>query len=151
MIRDMLHNFAALIERQGFILNGTRSCRLTRSQPPLFFKMAVGRLLNRYWDEGQTPREESWRDDVLTARDSSRAVESGWDFNSRWCADPQDLTSIETTALLPIDLNAMPWDAQRGHFVDCHWVKVAKQHGLTAAALVSRCQGPGRPEQAEAC
>ena len=78
-----------------------------------------GALLNRYWDDHCTPREESWREDVLTAeaargrpptevwRDLRAGAESGWDFSGRWCANPADMATIETTALAPVDLNAL--------------------------------------------
>jgi alpha,alpha-trehalase len=79
-----------------------------------------GALLNRYWDDCDHPREESYRDDVITAQGSDRpaeqvyrelraGAESGWDFSSRWCADPQRLDSIETTEILPVDLNSLLW------------------------------------------
>jgi len=75
-----------------------------------------GALLNRYWDERDTPREESWREDVATVagadrpaaqvhRDLRAACESGWDFSSRWL-DGSRLDSIRTTSLVPVDLNA---------------------------------------------
>jgi len=85
-------------------------------------RTADGALLNRYWDDRCTPREESWREDVLTAeaaktgtgrpptdvwRDLRAGAESGWDFSGRWCADPGDIATIETTALAPVDLNAL--------------------------------------------
>ena len=84
-----------------------------------------GTLLNRYWDDRDTPREESWREDVATAactgraaaqvyRDLRAAAESGWDFSSRWLNDqpqPEDrmasLCTIRTTSILPVDLNAL--------------------------------------------
>lgn len=83
-------------------------------------RLADGSLLNRYWDEGDEPREESYRDDVLTAQASDRpaaqvyrelraGAESGWDFSSRWCANPSRLETIETTAIAPIDLNTLLW------------------------------------------
>ncbi|HEV7123708.1 MAG TPA: alpha,alpha-trehalase TreF [Rhodanobacter sp.] len=79
-------------------------------------RLPGGMLLNRYWDERDTPREESYREDVLTARQSTRepsalcrdlraGAASGWDFSSRWC-DGDDLASIRTTAILPVDLNS---------------------------------------------
>ncbi|TDX29432.1 alpha,alpha-trehalase [Modicisalibacter xianhensis] len=79
-------------------------------------RLSDGTLLNRYWDERDTPREEAYLEDVLTARQSSRPAQevyrdlragaaSGWDFSSRWLDDPQQLASIRTTALLPVDLN----------------------------------------------
>jgi alpha,alpha-trehalase len=83
-------------------------------------RLADGTLLNRYWDEQDVPREESYREDVLTARAASRpaaqvyrdlraGAESGWDFSSRWCAEPDRIDSIETTSILPVDLNALLW------------------------------------------
>lgn len=79
-------------------------------------KLDDGSLLNRYWDDRDTPREESHLEDVLTARRSTRpstevyrdlraGAASGWDFSSRWCDDGK-LETIRTTAILPIDLNA---------------------------------------------
>lgn len=81
-------------------------------------RTADGALLNRYWDDRCTPREESWREDVETAEASGRlheqvwrdlraGAESGWDFSGRWCADPADISTIATTALAPVDLNAL--------------------------------------------
>ncbi len=82
-------------------------------------RTADGALLSRYWDDRCTPREESWREDVLTAetakgrspaevwRDLRAGAESGWDFSGRWCANPADIATIETTALAPVDLNAL--------------------------------------------
>lgn len=78
--------------------------------------LSNGDVLNRYWDDRDAPREESYAEDVLTARQSSRPVhqvyrdlragaESGWDFSSRWLDDPCDLSTIRTTAIVPVDLN----------------------------------------------
>lgn len=86
--------------------------------------MPGGELLNRYWDERDTPREESYREDVETARGSSRqphevyrdlraGAESGWDFSSRWLGDPHRLSSIRTTRIVPIDLNAFLYKLER--------------------------------------
>jgi alpha,alpha-trehalase len=81
-------------------------------------RLADGTLLNRYWDDRDTPREESFRADVQTARTSGRpraevyrnlraAAESGWDFSSRWLADGQTLATIRTVEIVPIDLNSL--------------------------------------------
>jgi alpha,alpha-trehalase len=81
-------------------------------------RLPDGTLLNRYWDDRGTPREESYREDVLTALDSQRpgeevyrnlraAAESGWDFSSRWLADGKSLATIRTVELLPVDLNSL--------------------------------------------
>ena len=80
--------------------------------------LAPGALLNRYYDDSDLPRDESYREDLLLARSSGReprqffrdvraAAESGWDFSSRWFGDGRTLTSIETTSLVPVDLNSL--------------------------------------------
>jgi alpha,alpha-trehalase len=80
--------------------------------------MPDGAILNRYWDARDTPRDEGYRNDVLTARASGRrprrvyrdiraAAESGWDFSSRWLEDRRHLATIRTTAIVPVDLNSL--------------------------------------------
>jgi alpha,alpha-trehalase len=75
-------------------------------------------VLNRYWDDRATPREEAWKEDVATARASRRpadevyrnlraAAESGWDFSSRWLADARTLATIRTVEIVPPDLNSL--------------------------------------------
>jgi alpha,alpha-trehalase len=80
--------------------------------------MPDGLVLNRYWDDRDTPRDESFREDTELARSSGRvpaklyrdiraAAESGWDFSSRWFADGRTLASIDTTEIVPADLNSL--------------------------------------------
>jgi len=80
--------------------------------------MPDGSILNRYWDDRDTPRDEAYAEDVDLARASSRsaravyrdiraAAESGWDFGSRWFADPHDRSTIDTTDIVPVDLNCL--------------------------------------------
>ncbi len=81
-------------------------------------KMADGSVLNRYWDDYNTPRPEAYTEDVELAAHSGRtpdtvyrhiraAAESGWDFSCRWFADGQSMATIQTTDLLPVDLNCL--------------------------------------------
>jgi alpha,alpha-trehalase len=88
-------------------------------------RMADGALLNRYWDDNDTPRPESWLDDVKTAksnpnrpateiyRDLRSAAASGWDFSSRWMDNPQQLATIRTTSIVPVDLNALMFHLEK--------------------------------------
>ena len=81
--------------------------------------MPDGSILNRYWDDRDTPRDESYREDVELAaqasgrpaqevfRDIRAAAESGWDFSSRWFADGQTRATIDTTEIVPVDLNSL--------------------------------------------
>ena len=77
-----------------------------------------GSILNRYYDRGDRPRAESYREDVLTIRESGRdsqtvarhlrsGAESGWDYSARWFADGENISSIVTTDILPPDLNSL--------------------------------------------
>ena len=168
-MKDMIDNFAYLINKYGFIPNGNRSYYLTRSQPPFFasmvqlltqnnsdvklsdykdalekeynfwmkgaaelkkgealnhsVKLADGTVLNRYYDAGDQPREESYREDFEAAKLTKQqpavflrhvrsAAESGWDFSSRWFADGKNFSSIITTDLLPVDLNTLIYNLE---------------------------------------
>ena len=82
-------------------------------------RMPDGTLLNRYWDDRALPRDESYAEDVITAKEDEKrpaatlyrhlraGAESGWDYSSRWLADPQRLASIRTTDIVPVDLNSL--------------------------------------------
>ncbi|MCP1364842.1 alpha,alpha-trehalase, partial [Halomonas sp. BBD48] len=83
-----------------------------------------GRLLNRYWDDANTPRQESFSEDLATAEESARpatevwrnlqaGAESGWDFSSRWLADEATLATIRTTDIAPVDLNSLLYHLER--------------------------------------
>ncbi|WP_312806147.1 alpha,alpha-trehalase TreA [Atlantibacter hermannii] len=88
-------------------------------------KLQNGALLNRYWDDRDTPRPESWLDDVTTAknnpdrpateiyRDLRAGAASGWDFSSRWMDNPEQLGSIHTTSFIPVDLNALMYQMEK--------------------------------------
>lgn len=79
--------------------------------------LADGTVLNRYWDQLATPRQESFHEDsTLTLGKENKAsiyrnlrsgAESGWDFSSRWMSDDKDLSTIHTTDILPVDLNCL--------------------------------------------
>ncbi len=80
--------------------------------------MPDGALLNRYWDDSDKPREESYKQDVEAVKNTRQrpeefyrnvraAAESGWDFSSRWFSDPNDLGTIQTTDIIPVDLNCL--------------------------------------------
>ena len=94
-------------------------------------RMPDGALLNRYWDARDTPRDESWAEDVVTAREGPNRLaaevyrelrsgaESGWDFSSRWFDDPQNLATIHTTEIVPVDLNSLLWTLERTIAAHC--------------------------------
>ncbi|MEO6445591.1 MAG: trehalase family glycosidase, partial [Gemmatimonadaceae bacterium] len=87
--------------------------------------MPDGAVLNRYWDDRAEPRPESYREDYTLAqrlpeaqreafyRSVRASAESGWDFSSRWMRDTTSLLSLETTALVPVDLNSLLYHQER--------------------------------------
>jgi len=86
-------------------------------------KMPDGSKLNRYYDQLNIPRQESYKEDVLIGqhqltknpeiyRDIRSAAESGWDFSSRWLADGMQLKTIQTTQIIPVDLNCLLYNLE---------------------------------------
>jgi len=90
-------------------------------------RLADGTFLNRYWDDGDGPRLESYKEDVevgelavagLTGelrqrklqkvyKDLRAGAASGWDYSSRWFKDGSQLHTINTTDIAPVDLNSL--------------------------------------------
>ncbi|KAK7399070.1 hypothetical protein VNO78_10245 [Psophocarpus tetragonolobus] len=75
--------------------------------------------LNRYNARWDKPRPESFIEDKASAskfssvsekqqfyRELASTAESGWDFSTRWMRNPPDLTTLATTSVIPVDLNA---------------------------------------------
>jgi alpha,alpha-trehalase len=94
--------------------------------------LADGSILNRYWDDSDAPRDEAYREDVELAaathrppdeiyRDMRAGAESGWDFSSRWLADSHTLASIDTTEIIPVDLNAVMFGLENAIRAGCEW------------------------------
>jgi len=92
--------------------------------------MADGSILNRFWDDRDTPRDESYREDTELARSSKRpapqlyrdiraAAESGWDFGSRWFADGRTMETIDTTEIVPVDLNSLLFGLENAIHAGC--------------------------------
>src|SRR5213596_1710543 len=114
----------ALESEHAFWMDGAE-----RLAPAQVYRRVVrlpdGSVLNRYWDDLAEPRPESYRPDYELAqtlpapqreafyRNVRATAESGWDFSSRWLRDPKDLRTLETTELLPVDLNCLLYHAER--------------------------------------
>ena len=81
-------------------------------------KTKHGDILNRYFDEENTPRPESYSIDLADYRDTvghdfyrniRAACESGWDFSSRWFKDQKTIQSIQILNIAQVDLNCLLW------------------------------------------
>ena len=113
----MEREYAFWMEGAGTLAPGQAHRRVVR--------LRDGTLLNRYWDDRPQPRPESYREDVTLAqsldergrhalyRNIRASAESGWDFSSRWMRDTTDLRSLETTELVPVDLNSLLYHLER--------------------------------------
>lgn len=104
---------------------------LTRYTPAILrtVRMPGGEVLNRYYDDVATPREENYREDYLAGQRWSNthgkrnaaiyyrhvraSSESGWDNSSRWLANPYDPLSIQTTNIVPVDLNCLLYHTEQ--------------------------------------
>lgn len=119
--RTLLEYLPYMVAEYRFWVKGRKSVSAhidTRAYARVV-QMPNGVILNRYFDNKTTPRPESLREDIETAEhagafDSERlyldlraGAESGWDFSSRWFTDPNDIASIHTTDIVPVDLNCL--------------------------------------------
>ena len=134
----MYDTFLPAIEKEyGFWMEGDKNLKPGETLKRVV-KMPDGSFMNHYWDDANSPRCESYKEDVMTAgetvdlklaairfgsgaaADSFAAnekitmykhlragAESGWDFSSRWFADSMILGTIETTHIIPVDLNCL--------------------------------------------
>ena len=121
-----------------------------------------GAVLNRYWDDYDLPRPESYREDTELGRRLSEAgqrrlyrelragAESGWDYSTRWFADSGDFASIRTTAILPVDLNSLMFFLEstlavlyRAAGDDDAWRRFLEKSAARAAAVNELFWNPG--------
>jgi alpha,alpha-trehalase len=106
-----------LLKEYAFWMSGANKLK-----PNQAYRMAVrmpgGEIMNRYWDDSDKPREESFKQDVNAAkltkqkkedfyRNIRAAAESGWDFSTRWMDTTGKLETIKTTFIIPVDLNCL--------------------------------------------
>lgn len=114
----------ALEREHAFWMAGAESVARGQAQRRVV-RLRDGSLLNRYWDDRAEPRPESYREDFTLAqsipegqrrtlyRHIRASAESGWDFSSRWMRDSTDLRTLETTELIPVDLNSLLYHLER--------------------------------------
>ncbi len=111
-----------LLKEYSFWMNGAE--RLVKGQAyRRVVRMPGGELLNRYYDDADQPREESYLQDVTAAkltkqqpgdfyRNIRAAAESGWDFSTRWFDATGKLENIQTTRIIPVDLNCLLYNLE---------------------------------------
>ncbi|MBQ4810776.1 alpha,alpha-trehalase [Pseudoalteromonas luteoviolacea] len=123
----------ALVSEYEFWMSGKDSLSSELESHRRVVRMPCGGVLNRYWDDEAVARPESYKEDTSDAaeladeeqkfsfyRHIRAACESGWDFSSRWLENADDLNSIMTTAIVPVDLNCLMYfmECQLSHCYD---------------------------------
>jgi alpha,alpha-trehalase len=122
-----------LKKEYGFWMEGSETLRPGTAHRRVV-ALSDGSVLNRYWDDRDTPRDESYREDVTLARSSHRnprllyhdiraAAESGWDFSSRWFSDGHNLATIDTAGIIPPDLNSLLFGLENAIRSGCERVR----------------------------
>jgi alpha,alpha-trehalase len=117
--KDVLITYLPQLEKEyQFWMKGANELDKTNPAIRHVARMPDGEVLNRYWDENDTPRPESYREDMELSLESKQApaelyrhlragAESGWDFSCRWFKDVNSFASIHTTDIIPVDLNCL--------------------------------------------
>lgn len=129
---------SAMEKEYNWWMNGTEKLS-TQQAYRRVVKMEDGSILNRYFDDKKSPREESYFEDVhtakkYTAKDGNAftnlraGAESGWDFSSRWFDDTLHLHTIETTNIIPVDLNSLLYKYE---MILSHAAKAAGKESLS--------------------
>ncbi|WP_306110194.1 alpha,alpha-trehalase TreF [Roseivirga thermotolerans] len=113
-----------MVKEHKFWMEGEQELSKTQANYKRVVLMPNGEVLNRHYDNIFSPRAEMYQDDVelierkgkagkQTLLNIRAACESGWDFSSRWCEVPDDLTTIYTTSLIPVDLNCLLYHLEK--------------------------------------
>ena len=115
----LIEYLPALEKEYAFWMRGSESLVEDFTATDRVVRFPGGVIMNRYWDNVPSPRPESYREDMesirLAGRDSiemcrhlKAGAESGWDYSSRWGA-AKTLKDINTTNIVPVDLNSLMW------------------------------------------
>lgn len=115
----IVQSYLPQIEKEyQFWMEGSGSLSPSNVKHRRVVRLNNGSVLNRYWDDKNTPRPEAFIEDEQIAAESTTennevyrniraAAESGWDFSSRWFGEGVNMHTIETTQIIPIDLNCL--------------------------------------------
>jgi len=106
-----------LLKEYAFWMRGIEKLKVKQAWRNVVM-MPGGEILNRNWDDSDKPREEAYKNDLDSAKKSKQspqeffrnvraAGESGWDFGSRWFDASDSFGSIQTTSVIPVDLNCL--------------------------------------------
>ncbi len=138
--KEILVKYLPQLEKEYlFWMHGTDKLNEKNNAAHRIVKMPNGSLLNRYWDENNTPRAEAYKEDIELANESAdkedifrhirAAAESGWDFSSRWFSTPDSFATIYTTDIIPVDLNSLLFHLEE---TLSEAYKISRDHALSS-------------------
>nr|WP_293833568.1 trehalase family glycosidase [uncultured Arsenicibacter sp.] len=122
--RSLINYLPALQKEYDYWMAGKEKLAQNGQADRRVVRLSSTIYLNRYFDDRDTPRPEAYREDVAVARqraglfkkgrpeaeiyrDIRAAAESGWEGSSRWLKDGKTPRSIQTTNVIPVDLNCL--------------------------------------------
>ncbi len=117
----VVHYLPQLIKEYNFWMMGSED--LTTGAVKRVVK-SENYIANRYYDNLSIPRMEMYHDDIKLLKRSNQnpedlyqnvraACESGWDFSSRWFSNYRDLVTIDTSNIIPVDLNCLIYNLEK--------------------------------------
>ena len=121
--QSVLGKYLPFLEKEyAFWMNGKDKIELENFEHVVH--LGNNKVLNRYYDRSPELRAEMYANDLHSTQSTNRnptelfldlraACESGWDFSSRWLRDYDDLESIHTSEILPVDLNCLLYNLEK--------------------------------------
>jgi len=107
----------SLLQEYEFWMKGNELFSDKKNAVQHVVQMPDGTVLNRYWDQSNTPRPEAYKKELELAENTEQkeilfrnlraAAASGWDFSSRWFRNKDQFSTIHTTDIIPVDLNCL--------------------------------------------
>jgi alpha,alpha-trehalase len=121
--KDSIVKYLPVLEKEyNFWMKGKDSLSRDENAYARVVMLDDSTILNRYWDNLNLPRPESYKEDNETFKRSKRdsnifrdlraAAESGWDFSIRWIEDKKNIETINTTQIIPVDLNCLLYNLE---------------------------------------
>ena len=117
--KQVLQQYLPQLEKEyQFWMKGHEDLGETITATHHVVRMPGGEILNRFWDEQDTARPESYAADIELSQRSEQdpkklfrhlraGAESGWDYSARWFRNEDDFATIHTTDIVPVDLNCL--------------------------------------------
>ncbi len=116
---SILAKYRSQLEKEyAFWMDGEENCTADNNAYRRVVRLQDESILNRYWDDNDTARPEAYIEDTHLAKKAGgrqeqvyrhirAAAESGLDFSGRWFKDGNNMATIQTTHLIPVDLNCL--------------------------------------------